>query len=138
MIERKNRGMGKLTPLIFKPFSAPTVNFHCPLPNFKNSGRDLCNLFLLYLKLLSRWSNFSDNLESEPRYAQSQLRQDDSLLRSITRPPLHPAFRPKSPAPPTPLPRPAHGDLAVPPPLRRLTQKRLTITHSSDEDASGL
>jgi hypothetical protein len=56
-----------------------------------------------------------------------------SVPRSITRPPLHPAFRPKSPAPPTPLPRPAHGDLAVPPPLRRLTQKRLTITHSSDE-----
>jgi hypothetical protein len=29
-----------------------------------------------------------------------------SAPRSITRPPLHPAFRPKSPAPPTPLPRP--------------------------------
>jgi hypothetical protein len=60
-----------------------------------------------------------------------------SAPRSITRPPLHPAFRSKSPAPPTPLPRPAHGDLAAPPPLRRLTQKRLTITHSSDEEASG-
>jgi hypothetical protein len=62
-----------------------------------------------------------------------------SVPRSITRPPLHLAFRPKSPTPPTPLPRPADGDFAVPPPSsRRLTQKRLTITHSSDEDASGL
>jgi hypothetical protein len=61
-----------------------------------------------------------------------------SAPRSITRPPLHPAFRPKSPAPLTPLHRPADGDLAVLPPSRRLTQKRLKITHSSDEDASGL
>jgi hypothetical protein len=60
-----------------------------------------------------------------------------SVPRSITRPPLHPAFRPKSPVPPTPLPRHADGDSAIPPPLRRLTQKRLTITHSSDEEASG-
>jgi hypothetical protein len=60
-----------------------------------------------------------------------------SVPRSLTRPPLHPAFRPKSPAPPTPLLRPAHGDLAVLPPSRRLTQQRLTVTHSSDEDASG-
>jgi hypothetical protein len=53
MIERKNRGMGQSTPLIFKPFSAPAVHIHCPLPNFKNSGRDLCNLSLLSQKPLS-------------------------------------------------------------------------------------
>jgi hypothetical protein len=60
-----------------------------------------------------------------------------SVPRSITRPPLHPAFRPKSPVPPTPLPRHADGDSAIPPPLRRLTQKRLTITHSNADDATG-
>jgi hypothetical protein len=84
MIERKNRGMGQSTPLIFKPSLAPAVHTPCPLPNFKNSGRDLCNLSLLSQKPLSQWNNFSVNLELEPRYAQSQPRQEDSLLREVS------------------------------------------------------
>jgi hypothetical protein len=59
----EKRGMAHSIPLIFKPFSVPPVHSHCPLSNSKNSGRELCALFPLSPKLLSQWSNFSDNLE---------------------------------------------------------------------------
>jgi hypothetical protein len=50
--------------------------------------------------------------------------------------PMHPAFRLKAPAPPTPQPRHEARALTAPPPPRRLTQKRFTITHPSGGDAS--
>jgi hypothetical protein len=53
-----------------------------------------------------------------------------SVPCSITRPPLHPAFRPKSPAPPTPQPRPEESDLTAPPQPRRLTRRKDSQSHS--------